>query len=221
MIAYTPAKKREKDSVLKSAIKKNKWIVTGVTLFASYFSDVESVHAILNGASARWLAQVGTMGPLPDCGEKIVDLTKYDQISTISLAVGFALFFAGTFIEKKTVKRILFALTILPLSAWLYVQFFIDYEKIRENLFAYDTVAENALANIAEAQDRYKSEKGAFIKNLHQISSYTAGAHGLDACIRITKINATFNHWSAEAKHVSSPNTITWDSDSGSSLKKG
>jgi hypothetical protein len=214
-------KMKEKISNLNSIKNHFKWITAGIVLFTPLLVDVESVHALMNGVFPGWVAQVGIMGPLPDCGEAIVPFGRYDQISTVSLIITFALFFAATFIEKKKIKTTLFALILLPFGAWLYVQYFVDYDRIREKLFTYDTVAENALANIAEAQDRYKSEQGSFIKNLNQIHSHTAGAHGLNSCVRITKITATFNHWVAEAKHVSSPNTITWDSDSGSSLKKG
>jgi len=213
---------KEKNSILNPSNNNYfKWIATGIVLFAPFMVEVPGVHALINGISAHWLAQAIVLGPLPDCGEEIIPLGRYDQISTVSLVVAFVLFLAGTFIEKKKIKATLFALTLLPFGAWLYVQYFIDYDKIREKLFTYDTAAENALANIAEAQDRYKSEQGNFIKNLNQIHSHMAGAHGLDSCVRITKITATFNHWVAEAKHVSSPNVITWDSDSGSSLKKG
>jgi|GEM_PF-521518 len=212
--------KVEKESELNKDIKKYKW-AAGALFCILLFINAGNAHAIMNGSVSHWLSNIALTGPLPDCGDKIEPLEKYDRISTISLALGFALFLAGTFIEKSKIKKSCFLLTVFPLCAWIYVQFFIDYEKIRENLFAYDTAAESALANIAEAQDRYKSERGNFIKNLQKIHSHTAGAHGLDACIRITKITATYNHWSAQAKHVSSPNTITWDSDSGSSLKKG
>ena len=77
------------------------------------------------------------------------------------------------------------------------------------------------LANIAEAQDRYKSEQDIFLKDLQQLYSHTAGSQGINPCVRILKINADFKRWMAEAKHISSPDTIRWDSNSGSSLKKG
>ncbi|NIQ04151.1 MAG: hypothetical protein GWM98_30505, partial [Nitrospinaceae bacterium] len=78
-----------------------------------------------------------------------------------------------------------------------------------------------ALANIAEAQDRYKSEHDQYLSDLDKLYSHMAGSHGIDPCVRILKIEADWNHWSAVAKHVSSPEKITWDSQTGSSLKKG
>ncbi len=102
-----------------------------------------------------------------------------------------------------------------------YIHFFIDFPKIQKTIFNYNAAAEATLANIAEAQDRYKSEHETFLNNLAELKSHTAGAHGMDKCVRILKIQAGFNHWSAEARHVSSPDKVIWDSRTGSSLKKG
>ena len=96
----------------------------------------------------------------------------------------------------------------------------VDFTELKKNVFAYNALAEGTLANIAEAQDRYKSEQGVFLKDLQELYSHVAGSHGINPCVRILKINAGFNQWIAEAKHVSSPDTIKWDSSSGSSLKK-
>jgi hypothetical protein len=97
----------------------------------------------------------------------------------------------------------------------------VDFTDLKKNVFAYNALAEGTLANIAEAQDRYKSEQGVFLKDLQELYSHIAGSHGINPCVRILKINAGFSQWIAEAKHVSSPDTIKWDSSSGSSLKKG
>jgi len=97
----------------------------------------------------------------------------------------------------------------------------VDFERAKKLSFAYDTVAENTLANIAEAQDRYKSEQDTFIKDLDQLYSHMAGSHGIDECVKILKIEAKWDHWTAQAKHVSSPDKVIWDSRTGSSLKKG
>ena len=109
----------------------------------------------------------------------------------------------------------------LAFALWLYIHFFIDFTQIKKNVYAYNALAEGTLANIAEAQDRYKSEQDIFLKDLQKLYSHTAGSQGINPCVRILKINAGFNHWMAEAKHISSPDTIRWDSKSGSSLKKG
>ena len=95
------------------------------------------------------------------------------------------------------------------------------FHRTKKNVFAYNALAEGTLANIAEAQDRYKSEQDIFLKDLQQLYSHTAGSQGINPCVRILKINADFKRWMAEAKHISSPDIIRWDSNSGSSLKKG
>lgn len=108
-----------------------------------------------------------------------------------------------------------------PFLAWGYVNYGVDYQQIRKDIFKYNVQAEATLANIAEAQDRYKSEQGEFIKELGQITSHLAGSQGLNECVELLSLEVSFEHWSASAKHVSSPETIYWDSTSGSSLKKG
>ena len=82
-------------------------------------------------------------------------------------------------------------------------------------------MAEATLANIAEAQDRYKSEQGTYIGNLRKLYSHIGGAGGMNECVKIIRINAGFDHWRAEAAHLSSPETVIWDSRAGTSLKKG
>ena len=82
-------------------------------------------------------------------------------------------------------------------------------------------MAEATLANIAEAQDRYKSEQGTYIGNLRMLYSHIGGAGGMNECVKILSINAGFDHWRAEATHLSSPETVIWDSRAGTSLKKG
>ena len=100
-------------------------------------------------------------------------------------------------------------------------EFFVDYDKVKRLTFTYNTAAEATLANIAEAQDRYKSEHDTFLDDLNKLHSHTAGAGGMNECVKIVSIEAEWNHWSASAQHVSSPEKVTWDSRSGSSLKKG
>ena len=38
---------------------------------------------------------------------------------------------------------------------------------------------------------------------------------------KILSVQAGFDHWRSEAKHLSSPKTVIWDSRAGTSLKKG
>ena len=156
-----------------------------------------------------------------ECGEVIKPLSYYNEVSKYSLFICFGLFVIGILIDKKPWKVTALSLSILPLAVWGYVQFMVDFTDLKKNVFAYNALAEGTLANIAEAQDRYKSEQGVFLKDLQELYSHVAGSHGINPCVRILKINAGFNQWIAEARHVSSPDTIKWDSSSGSSLKKG
>jgi len=155
------------------------------------------------------------------CGEGIMPLSLYEDISLYSLIAGFVLVFAAIFLEKKKVKLGLGVAAVLPFLAWGYVNFLVDYDKIRKTIFNYNVQAEATLANIAEAQERYQSEQGNFITDLKVLESHLAGAHGMDECVRIVELNASFGNWSAVAQHYSSPDTVRWDSTSGSSLKKG
>lgn len=155
------------------------------------------------------------------CGEAIMSLGFYEDISLYSLVAGFVLVFAAIFLEQKKIKTVLAVAAVLPFLAWGYVNFLVDYNKIRKTIFNYNVQAEATLANIAEAQERYQSEQGSFITDLKELESHLAGAHGMDECVRIVELNASFEHWSAVAQHHSSPDTVRWDSTSGSSLKKG
>jgi hypothetical protein len=155
------------------------------------------------------------------CGQEIISLGVYEDISLYSLIAGFVLVFAAIFLEKKKVKLGLGMAAVLPFLAWGYVNFMVDYDEIRKTIFNYNVQAEATLANIAEAQERYQSEQGAFITDLKVLESHLAGAHGMDECVRIVELNASFEHWSAVAQHYSSPDTVRWDNTSGSSLKKG
>ena len=156
-----------------------------------------------------------------DCGDVIKPLSYFDKVSRYSLFLCIGLFVIGILIDRKPAKVIALSLSIIPLAVWGYVQFMVDFTELKKNVFAYNALAEGTLANIAEAQDRYKSEQGVFLKDLQELYSHVAGSQGINPCVRILKINAGFSQWIAEAKHVSSPDTIKWDSSSGSSLKKG
>ena len=156
-----------------------------------------------------------------DCGEAIKPLSYYNNISLYSLIIAFGLVLIGILSDIKKIKNISFICALLPFALWLYIHFFIDFTQIKKNVYAYNALAEGTLANIAEAQDRYKSEQDVFLKDLQQLYSHTAGSQGINPCVRILNINAGFKHWAAEAKHISSPDIIRWDSNSGSSLKKG
>jgi len=164
------------------------------------------------------IQQIGSGGR---CGEPIRSLGIYEQVSMVGLIAAFGLILVGILIDKKMVKSILWGLAVVPLAAWGYVNFLVDFEKIRQDITNYNLQAEATLANIAEAQDRYKSEQDTFLKDLQELESHLSGAQGINPCVRILELNVSWNHWSAVAKHVSSPETVLWDSTSGSSLKKG
>lgn len=156
-----------------------------------------------------------------DCGEKIPDLNIYEQISQYSIWIALALAIPGILIEQKTIKRILMVVAVLPLAAWGYVQFMVDYASLKKEIFAYNVLAEATLANIAEAQDRYKSEQGTYMGDFRKIYSHIGGAGGMNECVKILSVTAGFEHWRAEASHLSSPDSVIWDSRAGTSLKKG
>lgn len=155
------------------------------------------------------------------CGEIVKPAKYYTDASLYSLVAAFGLVFAGIFIDKKTLKLGIWSASLIPLLIWVYLNYFVDYERMKRLQFTYNAAAENTLANIAEAQDRYKSEQDTFIKDFEQLYSHMAGSHGIDECVEILKIEAEWGRWSAEAKHVSSPDKVIWDSRTGSSLKKG
>ena len=156
-----------------------------------------------------------------DCGEKIPDLIIYEQVSQYSIWIALSLAIGGILVEQKTIKKILMITAVLPLAAWGYVQFMVDYTSLKKEIFAYNVLAEATLANIAEAQDRYKSEQGTYIGDLRKIYSHIGGAGGMNECVKILNMTAGFEHWRAEATHLSSPDSVIWDSRAGTSLKKG
>ncbi len=155
------------------------------------------------------------------CGEKVRPAKYYSNASLYSLIGGFILVFAGIFADKKALKLGVWILAAFPFAFWIYINYFVNFERTQKISFVYDTVAENTLANIAEAQDRYKSEQDTFIKDLDQLYSHMAGSHGINECVKILNIEAKWDYWIAHAKHVSSPHKVIWDSRTGSSLKKG
>ena len=199
--------------------KRNISIETGLTallIFGAGITGNEELRNLLLGLLSPDNAWAQT-----SCGEKLLSLGLYEDISMYSLISGFVLVFSAIFLEKKKVKLSLSAVAILPFLIWGYVNFMVDYDKIRKNIFNYNVQAEATLANIAEAQERYHSEQGSFITDLNVLESHLAGAHGMDECVKVIELNASFGHWSAVAQHHSSPDTVRWDSTSGSSLKKG
>ncbi len=155
------------------------------------------------------------------CGTKIPDLIIYEHISQYSIWIALSLTIGGILMDKKLIKRILMILVLFPLLAWVYVQFVVDYASLKKEIFSYNAMAEATLANIAEAQDRYKSEQGTYIDDLRKLYSHIGGAGGMNECVKILSVKAGFDHWRAEAGHLSSPETVIWDSRAGTSLKKG
>jgi len=155
------------------------------------------------------------------CGEKIPDLMIYEHISQYSIWIALALTIGGILLDKKIIKRTLMVLVLFPLLAWCYVQFVVDYARLKKEIFSYNAMAEATLANIAEAQDRYKSEQGTYINDLRKLYSHIGGAGGMNECVKILSVKAGFDYWRAEAAHLSSPETVIWDSRAGTSLKKG
>jgi len=155
------------------------------------------------------------------CGERIPDLLIYEHISQYSIWIALSLTIGGILMDKKLIKRILMILVLFPILAWVYVHFVVDYASLKKEIFSYNSMAEATLANIAEAQDRYKSEQGVYIDDLRKLYSHIGGAGGMNECVKILNVKAGFDHWRAEAGHIASPETVIWDSRAGTSLKKG
>lgn len=148
-------------------------------------------------------------------------LDGFQAMSTGGLIAGFVLVFLGILLDNKRLKSTCWVLAVVPFGLWGYANFMVDYNQIQKSIFNMDVMAEQTLSNIAEAQDRFKSEQEEYIKDLTKVKSHLAGAHGLDECVEILELNVSYEHWDASAKYVSSPNIVKWDSTSGSSLKKG
>jgi len=155
------------------------------------------------------------------CGEKIPSLGIFDQISQYALWLALALMIPGILFDHKVWKKVLLMSALIPFAGWAYVNFLVDYNNMKKDIFNHNSMAEATLANIAEAQDRYKSEQGSYIGDLRKLYSHIGGAGGMNECVKILNVQAGFDHWSAEAAHVSSPDTVIWDSRAGTSLKKG
>lgn len=192
-----------------------------LTGFLKGLETEASAQSHLSSWGAFAPAQVTGSALEERCGEKVLPAKYYSNASFYSLIAGFGLLIAGILMDKKPLKMGLWGLSLVPFAVWLYVHFFIDFEKVKRLTFTYNAAAENTLANIAEAQDRFKSEQDTFLKDLNQLYSHMAGSHGIDECVKVLKIEAAWNYWSAEAQHVSSPEKVRWDSKTGSSLKKG
>jgi hypothetical protein len=155
------------------------------------------------------------------CGEKIPALGNYEIISQYSLMLAVILMIIGVLFDHKLWKKAFLILALIPFSGWMYVNFFVDYAKLKNDIFNHNAMAESTLANIAEAQDRYKSEQSTYIGDLRKIYSHIGGAGGMNECVKILNVQAGIDHWRAEAGHISSPDTVIWDSRAGTSLKKG
>ncbi len=192
----------------------------GVFCYGLMFPEISSAQ-ISEWIFSKLYLTTSQTGEVADCGKKIIPLEIYDKISLYALGAGFLIFLIAILLDNKTAKKIFFIMGAIPVCIWAYVNFFIDYDEIRRKIFNYNIQAESTLANIAEAQDRYKSEQETYIKDLKELTSHISGSHGIDECVRINELNVSWDHWSAEAQHVSSPEAVKWDSTSGSSLKKG
>jgi hypothetical protein len=155
------------------------------------------------------------------CGDKIPALGIFEQISQYALGLAVVFMILGILLDHKFWKKALCVLALVPFIGWSYVNFFVDYAQLKKDIFKYNSIAEASLANIAEAQDRYKSEQGTYIGDLIKIYAHIGGAGGLNECVKILNVQAGFDQWRAEARHISSPDKVVWDSRSGTSLKKG
>ena len=156
-----------------------------------------------------------------DCGMKPISIETYERVSYIALVTGFGLIFLLTFLNNNALKITLGVVASIALGIWGYIYFTADYEETRKIIFNYNVQAEQALNNLAEGQDRYKSEYGVYLTDLEKLHSHVAGASGVNRCVKIFNIRAYYDYWTATAQQISSPDKVYWDSRKGSSLKKG
>ena len=85
-----------------------------------------------------------------NCGETIPDLVIYERVSQFSIWIALAFTIGGILLDQNIRKRILFALALFPIISWCYVQFVVDYSRLKKDIFSYNSMAEATLANIAE-----------------------------------------------------------------------
>jgi hypothetical protein len=202
---------------LANKIKACSWVF-GSFLVLILGAFTESTAQILGSYGLNFL-QMGAV--VNDCGEKVTPIETYEQIAYFSLAGGLGLVFLSTFLKSKKNQIVLVILALIPLGIWGYVKLNIDYDQIKRIIFTYNVQAEGALSNIAEGQERFKSEHGNFVNDLTKLRAHIAGANGMGECVQVLEIKAHYDYWTASAKQVSSPDVIFWDSRKGSSLKKG
>lgn len=194
--------------------------VLSVALFILHFQSIVAAQNLT--ISAYPISTISAVpGPSANCGEKPPPLEIYEQASYYALVFGFGLVFLATLVSNNKARIGLLASSAISLMIWGYIFFLVDLEQIRKNMFNYNTEAENTLANIAEAQERYKSERGTYLKDLNELRTHIAGSHGIDKCVNILEFKADSDRWTAIAQHLSSSQKIYWDSKVGSSLKKG
>lgn len=194
------------------------FLLTCLVVVSCCFSYEEAIAGSSHLVLSQWsVGQVAT----GECLPPPPSLDGFQTLSTVGLVAGFIFVFLAILLDNKKLKATCWALALIPFGMWGYANFLVDYNGIQKSIFNLDAMAEQTLSNIAEAQDRFKSEQDIYIKDLTKVKSHLAGAHGLDECVRILELNVAFDHWDAAAKHISSPNVVRWDSTSGSSLKKG
>ena len=70
-------------------------------------------------------------------GEKIPDLIIYERISQFSIWIALALAIGGILLDQKIGKRVLFIMTLFPIMAWGYLQFVVDYSRLKKDIFSY------------------------------------------------------------------------------------
>jgi hypothetical protein len=199
-----------------------------VNLRVLFFLAGVSVLGVGTGEAWAGLAFVDYVSPvlaqLPagaNCGKAVRGIEFYKNLSTYSLIGAFVFILTAILLDRKVFKTASIILAAPLLGAWAYVNFLVDFGAIQKTVFNYNVQAEEALANIAEGQERYKSEHGFYLGDLNKMFSHLAGAHGINPCVRILELKVAGEIWTATAQHINSPEPIHWDGKSGSSLKKG
>jgi len=73
------------------------------------------------------------------CGEKIPQLGIFDQISQYALWMALALMIPGVLFDHKFWKKALLIMALVPFAGWAYVNFFVDYNSLKKEIFNHNS----------------------------------------------------------------------------------
>ena len=88
-----------------------------------------------------------------NCGNKIPDLAVYEKISQYSIWIALIFFIGAILFDQKKTKQILIVFSLIPITAWGYVNFKVDYSD-----FIHDLESNN--------KKNFNLEKNIFLKKI-------------------------------------------------------